>query len=193
MHPATILALSVGLAMDAMAVAAARGCAARRVAWRDVVRVALCFGGFQALMPLFGWGLGDAIGPWVQAFDHWIAFVLLLAIGGKMLLEARSHAGAAAGCPAPPAAEPFSTRVLLVLGVATSIDAFAVGITLPLLDAPLVFSIVSIGVVTAVLSAAGLLAGRRCGTALGPRLDALGGLALVALGTKILVEHLSAG
>jgi putative Mn2+ efflux pump MntP len=186
----TILVLSVGLAMDATAVAAARGCAASRLCARDVVRVGAFFGGFQALMPLLGWGVGGALGSWVQAFDHWIAFVLLAAIGAKMLWEALRSGGE---CAPGSAAEIFSTRVLLALAVATSLDAFAVGITLPLLDAPLALSLVSIGTVTAVLSAAGLLAGRRLGGALGPRLDAFGGVVLIALGVRILAEHLANG
>jgi len=190
MNALTILTLSVGLAMDATAVSAARGCAAASLRVRDVLRVALFFGGFQALMPGIGWLLGDSMGSAVGAWDHWIAFGLLGAIGGKMLWEARGAAE-----PAAPAqgsgVDLFATRGLLLLAVATSIDALAAGITLPLLDAPLLFSLASIGVITAVLSALGLLVGRRFGSLLGRRLDAFGGLVLVALGTKILCEHLA--
>jgi len=188
MNALTILTLSVGLAMDATAVSAARGCAAQSVRARDVLRVALFFGGFQALMPGIGWLLGNSMGSAVGAWDHWIAFGLLGAIGGKMLWEAR---GAAEAEPAAPSVDLFATRVLLLLAVATSIDALAAGITLPLLDAPLLFSLASIGVITALLSALGMLVGRRFGSVLGRRLDAFGGLVLVALGTKILFEHLA--
>ena len=189
MNAPTILALSAGLAMDATAVSAARGFAADALRVRDVLRVALFFGGFQALMPWLGWLLGDAVGPWVTAWDHWIAFVLLGAIGGKMLWEARSEpaveCGAASKCD-----DLFGTRVLLLLAVATSIDALAVGITLPMLGAPMAFSLASIGLVTAGLCALGIVAGRRFGSLLGRRLDAFGGLVLIGLGTKILLEHL---
>ena len=190
MHVTAILALALGLAMDATAVAAARGLAVPRILPRHVVLVATLFGGFQALMPLLGWLLGSAIGPTVQAWDHWIAFALLVAIGGKMLWEAR---GSSSEDSAAPTGDPFGWRVMLVLAIATSIDAFAVGITLPMLGAPLLLSLATIGVTTAVLSAAGLYAGRRFGALLGPRLDVVGGLVLIALGVKILVEHLRAG
>ena len=186
----TILTLSVGLAMDAMAVSAARGFAAPALRAGDVLRVALFFGGFQALMPLIGWFLGDAFGSAVSAWDHWIAFVLLGAIGAKMLWEARPspHAGGEAAASGD---DLFAPRVLVVLAIATSIDALAAGITLPMLGAPLLVSVASIGLVTATLSALGIVAGRRFGDVLGRRLEVFGGLVLMALGTKILVEHLT--
>lgn len=182
--------------MDATAVAAARGLAAKRVELRNTVTIALAFGGAQALMPLLGAWLGSAIGPSVQAWDHWIAFVLLGGLGLKMLHEARGaqrEAGEMKDAKdAEPATDPFGPRVIAVLAFATSIDAFAAGISLPMLGAPLVESIAAIGITTAILSAAGLHAGRRFGAMLGPRLDAFGGVVLIAMGTKILVEHLSA-
>jgi putative Mn2+ efflux pump MntP len=182
----SLLLLALGLAMDATAVAAARGCATRRIRLRHVALVALLFGGFQAGMPLLGWGLGRQLGPTVKAWDHWIAFALLAAIGAKMLHEAR---GAAGGEPRR-AGDPFAPKVLLLLALATSIDAFAVGITLPLLGAPFVLSLATIGVTTALLSALGLFAGQRFGAVLGRRLDALGGVALIGLGCVILFDHL---
>lgn len=183
-----ILLLAVGLAMDAMAVSAARGLAVPKVRRSHVVSVALFFGGFQALMPCVGWLIGASVGPLVQAWDHWVAFGLLGAIGTKMLLDARS------GDAAEPRTEgdPFAPAVMLVLAVATSIDALAVGVTLPMLNAPLLLAVVTIGVTAGGLSALGLFAGRRFGAAVGSRLDALGGLVLIALGTKILIEHLVA-
>lgn len=185
----SILVLALGLAMDATAVCAARGCAAPRIRARHVLLVALFFGGFQALMPLLGWLLGHGVGPLVQAWDHWIAFVLLAAIGGKMLWEARS-----ADKAEPEAnANLFGLRVLLLLAIATSIDALAVGFTLPMLNAPLGLSLVTIGVTTAITSAAALCVGRRFGDALGNRPDLVGGVVLIGLGTKILIEHLSGG
>jgi putative Mn2+ efflux pump MntP len=174
--------------MDATAVAAARGLAARRIRARHVLLVALLFGGFQAVMPLLGWFVGSRIGPLVERFDHWIAFVLLGAIGAKMLYEAGNTADE------PPDDEDlFGLKVLLLLALATSIDALAVGITLPMLGAPFLLTLVTIGVTTALTSAAGLLAGRHFGSALGKRLDIAGGLVLIGMGTKILIDHLSAG
>lgn len=189
-----ILLLAVGLAMDATAVAAARGMAAPRFVLRNVILVALLFGGAQALMPLLGWLVGMRIGPWVAAWDHWIAFVLLGGIGAKMLWEARGGAGADADAETPsPTQDPFGLRLLLLLALATSVDAFAAGLTLPMLGAPMLMSLATIGVTTALLSAGGLYAGRRFGALLGKRLDVFGGLVLIGLGTKILIEHLSAG
>jgi len=185
-----LFVLAVGLAMDATAVAAARGMAARTLRVRHVLATSSLFGGFQALMPLVGWFVGAELGPNIQAWDHWIAFVLLSAIGGKMLWEARAGAGAEA--PVAAESELFRFDVLLGLAVATSIDALAVGVTLPMLNAPFAGSLVTIGVTTALLSALGLVAGRRAGAALGRRLDLFGGAVLIGLGLKILVEHLSA-
>jgi putative Mn2+ efflux pump MntP len=182
-----VLWLSFSLAMDATAVAASRGLLVPRVQLRHVLAVALWFGGFQALMPLVGYGVGAALGDVVAAFDHWIAFSLLSAIGGKMLWEAWRGGGD----DDKPQGDPFAWRVLLVLAVATSIDALAAGFTLPLLDAPLLLSIATIGGVTAVLSALGIFAGRRFGAALGARLEVVGGLVLIALGCKTLFEHLN--
>lgn len=142
-------------------------------------------------MPLAGWKLGKKLGPLVQAWDHWIAFALLGAIGGKMLWEAYAEADEPSTATTEDSGEQaFRIKVLFVLAVATSIDAFAAGITLPILGAPLVLSLATIGVTTAILSTLGLFAGRRFGALLGKRLDVVGGLVLIALGTKILVEHL---
>lgn len=183
----SILTLAIGLAMDATAVAAARGLAVPRVTTRHVALVALFFGGAQALMPLVGWLVGAKFGQLVSSWDHWIAFGLLGALGGKMLWEAR----AGEEDVAPPEKDPFALGVLGSLAVATSIDALAAGVTLPLIGAPLVTTVTTIGVVTAVLSALGLFAGRKFGALLGKRLDVVGGLVLIGLGTKILFEHLA--
>lgn len=171
--------------MDAAAVSASRGMAVSRVRVRHAVLVAVFFGGFQALMPLIGWLAGSKVGPLVHGWDRWIAFVLLCGVGAKMLWESRS----ADEGPALAAKDErlFSLRVMLLLAIATSIDALAAGFTLPLVGAPLLTSVVTIGVTTAVLSVAGLLAGRRFGALLGKRLDTAGGLVLIGLGIKSLI------
>jgi manganese efflux pump family protein len=183
----SILLLAVGLAMDAAAVSAARGAAAREIRARHVAMVALFFGGFQAAMPLLGATLGGKLGPLVEAWDHWIAFVLLGGIGLNMLRQSWRSAG---GAEAPATGDPFGAKVMLLLAIATSIDALAVGVTLPMLGAPLPLTLVTIGIVTAALSALGLAAGRRFGALLGRRFEAVGGVVLVVLGAKILVQHL---
>lgn len=183
-----IFLLSLGLAMDATAVAAARGVVATTVRVRDALLVGALFGGAQALMPAAGWLLGDVVGPAVKSVDHWIAFVLLVGIGGKMLWEARGDDDDEEAVGADQA---FALKGLLLLAVATSIDAFAVGITLPMLNAPFALSLVTIGVVSFVLSAVAVLVGKKLGAILGSKLEVVGGLVLVVLGVRILVEHLS--
>jgi putative Mn2+ efflux pump MntP len=180
-----LLLLAIGLAMDATAVSVARGLQIARVLPRHVISVALFFGGFQALMPLVGWQVGSQLGPLLRLWDHWVAFVLLAAIGGKMIWDAKAESGNLAR----PGADPFGLSTMLLLAIATSIDALAAGITLPMLDAPLWGSIATIGLVTAACSAAGLFAGRQFGQRLGARLDLFGGLLLIGLGVKVLLEH----
>lgn len=184
----SIFLLAVGLSMDAMAVAAARGLSVRRIRLAHVLLIAGFFGGFQAAMPLLGWWLGVSVGPAIAAWDHWVVFVVLGGIGAKMLWEARQPDDAEGRVDEHDA---FRLRLLLVLAIATSIDALAAGFTLPLLGAPLVLSLATIGITTALLSALGLFAGHRFGAALGRRLDAAGGLMLIGLGLKTLIEHLS--
>ena len=198
---ASVVALALGLAVDATAAAAACGVAAPAVRPRHYATVAAYFGGFQALMPLLGWLLATWIGAAIAAWDHWIAFVLLGGIGAKMLLEAwRSGRGAPDAAPtqhaapAQPAAPDagFGVRLMLGLAIATSIDAFAAGITLPMFQVPIALSIAAIGVITAGASALGLAVGRRLGDRVGRGLDVIGGAVLIGLGAKILVEHLTA-
>lgn len=188
---ATLL-LAIGLAMDATAVSAAKGLSTPRILPRQVALVAVFFGGFQALMPMVGWLAGARIGPFVESWAHWIAFVLLGVIGTKMLWEAREAPRRAdeSENTGQDKGDPFGFRVMCVLAVATSIDALAVGVSLPLLHAPFVRTLATIGVTTAVLSGVGLFAGRRFGAMLGNRLDAFGGLVLLGLGVKLLVQGL---
>ncbi len=180
---AAIVALAFGLAMDAAAVSAARGLSTPAVRARHVALVAGFFGGFQALMPALGWAVGATVGGYVAAWARWIAAAVLVVIGGKMLWEARLAAddgGSTCG-------DPWRLGVMLALAVATSVDALAVGFTLPLLRAPFTLTIVTIGLVTAASSALALLVGRRLGALLGRRLDAAGGAVLLALAAKLLL------
>jgi putative Mn2+ efflux pump MntP len=187
MSVTTVLLLSLALSADAAAVAATRGLGLSRLRARHFVLVAVWFGGAQAGMALLGSLLGQRFGSVLAPYDHWIAFVLLSGLGLKMLHEARR----AEHAPEAAVADAFAPRAMAVLAFATSIDALAVGVTLPLLRAPMAFTVVAIGLVTALLSALGLMAGRRFGAALGPRADAAGGVILIVLGAKILAEHLS--
>lgn len=170
---------AIALAMDCTAVAVSLGLS-RRVRASDALRIGLMFGGFQAAMPALGWIVGTRVASLVDAHSNWIAFGLLVAVGVKMLDEAR-HADDEA------AEGSLSLPSLVPLAVATSIDALAVGVGLPVMHAPFATSLTVIGVVSFVLSIVGAYAGRRAGKHVGSRLDALGGIVLIALGVKMLL------
>lgn len=186
----SLVLLAVGLAMDAAAVSAARGLLLSEIELRHILLVAVFFGGSQALMPMLGYALGASVGQWIAAWDHWIVFMLLSGLGLRMIREAFQNDDPE---HARTTSDPFAVPVLLALAFATSVDSLAAGITLPLLGAPLLSSSAVIGAITALLCVAALYIGRRFGAALGRRLDLIGGLALIALGTKTLIEHLSHG
>jgi putative Mn2+ efflux pump MntP len=187
---ASILLLALALAMDATAVAAAKGLAAPAVRLSDALRIALLFGGFQAGMTAAGAFGAARFAALIEAYDHWIAFVLLAGIGGKMIWEAlRPERDGEEKV----ATDPFAWKGLIVFAVATSIDALAAGVTLPLIDANIPLAVAVIGVASGVLSFAGVYAGRKIGDRLGKKLDLLGGVVLVLLGVKTLLEHLLGG
>jgi putative Mn2+ efflux pump MntP len=173
------VALAFGLAMDATAVSAARGLAQQRPG--EVVILPLLFGGFQAGMAALGWLAGVWVGPYISAWDHWVAFGLLVAIGGKMVVEAWRNDD---GTPPPPG----TPLLYLGLAVATSIDAAAAGITLPLVPAPPWLSLVLIGTITAACTVGGHTAGRYAGERFGARLAILGGVVLIAIAFKLLIQ-----
>lgn len=178
------IALAFGLAMDATAVSAARGLGARRP--RELVLLPLLFGGFQSGMSALGWLAGRWAGAYIARWDHWVAFGLLVAIGGKMLRDAwrDGRAGPGEKRPDPPATLP----VYLGLAIATSIDAAAAGLTLPLVPVAPWLSLTLIGTITAACSAAGYLAGQFVGERFGARLAALGGLVLIGIGVEMLIR-----
>ncbi len=177
-----LLLLAVGLSMDAFAVSLCKGLAAGTPRLGQVLAAGLWFGGFQALMPLLGYWLGSAFGSTIARWDHWIAFGLLAAIGGHMIKESFTP---------DRADDSFAPVTMLVLALATSIDAMAVGVTFALLpNVALWQSVATIGVVTFVFSAVGVAAGSALGRRFGPRAKRLGGVILIAIGLKILLEHL---
>ncbi len=179
-----IVFIAVGLAMDAFAVSVAEGVALTRVSAGHTLRVALYFGAFQALMPVVGWFAGTGLQDFIGGVDHWVAFGLLMFIGGKMLLDA--VLGFETGEPRAP-----STGVrLLVLSVATSIDALAVGLSLAILHEGVWGAALVIGMVTGVMCAAGIHIGDRIGRKVGRYAEVLGGLLLCAIGARILGQHL---
>jgi len=186
MHLTTIIVIALGLAMDAFAVSIVTGSVYRELHIRHVLRMALFFGGFQAIMPIVGFLAGLSLKGYIAAWDHWIAFGLLSLVGGKMILEAFKISST------EKRQDPSSLVVLLALSVATSIDALAVGVTLSLLTASIALAVTIIGLVTFGLSYAGVAIGKRFGHFFESRIEVLGGLILIAIGTKILIQHLTA-
>jgi manganese efflux pump family protein len=181
----TIFVIALGLSMDAFAVSITSGLGMERFRVKSALRIALFFGGFQALMPVIGYFAGLSIRSLISSFDHWIAFGLLLFVGARMIYESLFNHDDESKMDT----EDLAT--LLMLAVATSIDALAVGLSLSLLEVDIVSSASLIGTVTFVLSFFGVLIGRRAGRALGSRVEILGGVILIGIGFKILLSHLS--
>ena len=180
-----LLFIALGVSADAFAVALGKGLHMRQFSVRGAAVIAVTFGLFQAAMPLAGWLLGTAFAPVISGVDHWIAFGLLGLVGGKMIWEAaRAHPDDDVDADRVP------LRELVVLSVATSIDALAVGVTLAFLPVSIGASVALIGVTTAVLTFVGVLVGAKVGAALGRPAEIAGGVVLVLIGTSILLEHL---
>ena len=175
--------MAFGLAMDAFAVSIASGATYKHLKIRHTLRIAVFFGGFQALMPLIGALAGLSLKGYIADYDHWVAFAILAAVGGKMICESFKMTSAEKSF------NPSNILVLLTLSVATSIDALAIGITLSLVVASIATSIIVIGLVTFVLSYIGILIGKNFGHIFENKIEAVGGLVLIALGVKILLEH----
>lgn len=178
--------IAVGLSMDAFAVSVCKGLATQQLRWRHYLIIGAWFGGFQALMPSIGYLLGSTFESYITAVDHWVAFFLLCLIGGSMVKEALSKDGESGVDNSS-----FAFRNMLLLAVATSIDALAVGVTFALLPGVSIVAAVSfIGATTFLLSAAGLKAGNVFGLRYKSRAELTGGIILILMGGKILLEHL---
>ena len=180
---AELFILAVGLSMDAFAVSVCKGLSIQKLKPRHAVIVGAWFGAFQALMPAIGWLLGSAFADMIEAVDHWIAFGLLAFIGGNMIREALGHEEE----DADPSLAPIA---MLLLAVATSIDALAVGVTFAFLRVAVVPAVTLIGVCTFAISAAGVKIGNVFGARYKSRAELLGGIVLVLIGLKILLDHL---
>jgi len=178
-----VFGIALGLAMDAFSVAVATGGALGVVAKRQTFRLSFHFGLFQFMMPIIGWLAGVAVESLIQDFDHWIAFALLGYVGGKMIYES------VMGDDGEPKGDPTRGMSLVALSVATSIDALAVGLSLGLLGVDVFVPAVIIGVVAATLTGIGLQIGRYAGLWLGPWMERVGGIVLIGIGVKIVLEH----
>lgn len=175
--------IAVGLSMDAFAVSVCKGLAVQKVSLRHAAIAGLWFGGFQALMPLLGWLLGSRFQSAIERFDHWIAFVLLLILGINMLREAFGEEDECTNSS-------FAWRIMLTMALATSIDALAIGVTFAFLKVSILPAILLIGVTTFLLSALGVRLGNVFGQRYQKAAEILGGVILILMGFKILLEHL---
>jgi len=185
MNLVELTSIAVALSMDALAVSVACGFSARSVPNRNAIIAALFFGGFQAGMPALGWSLGELAYSQIEAYDHWVAFFLLLSVGIKMIWD--SFSGGECDCKKS-FINPLNYAVLFALAVATSLDAFAVGISFSCRRLPIVFPALYIGATTFIISLAGLKFSSKIGDKFGAKMNLLGGLVLIAIAVKVVVE-----
>ncbi len=179
----TLLVLSLGLAMDAFAVAVCKGLAIQKLTWKRACIVGGWFGGFQALMPAIGYVLGIQFADKIDAFDHWVAFILLALIGINMIRGALSG-------KEEDADDSLTVRTMFILAMATSIDALAIGITFAFLAVNIVAAVLTIGVITFTASVVGVRIGHVFGTKFRKTAELGGGIILIVLGLKTLIEHM---
>jgi len=179
----TILIIATALSMDAFSVSIATGAAYKKTGNFNALKMAFFFGIFQAVMPIVGWLAGLSFRKYIESFDHWIAFALLAAVGGKMIYEAIFTK------QKQQKNNPMTLTLLLVLSIATSIDALAVGITFSLIAESIIKAVIVIGLVTFVFSYIGVFIGEKLGHFFENKIEIAGGLMLLAIGIKILIEH----
>lgn len=186
----TIIFIAFGLSMDAFAVSIANGAILKKVTKNEALKIGAYFGGFQAFMPLLGWSLGVRFQNYITEIDHWIALLLLGFIGGKMIYETlKENKKGESQCEAYKSQEALSNKTLIILSVATSIDALAVGISFAFLKVSIIQSIVTIGLITFIICFLGVLIGKKCGQFLKTKAEFLGGTVLILIGIKIFIEH----
>jgi putative Mn2+ efflux pump MntP len=175
--------VAIGLGMDAFAVAVAVGAVIKRLRLRHIFRLSLHFGLFQFLMPIVGWLAGMTMTKIFADYDHWIAFVILVCVGGKMIWESFKEDRVALK-------DPTRGLSLIILSLATSIDALAVGLSFAFLKMPIIYPSAVIGIVAFIMTAGGMVLGTKIGKLFGKRVKLLGGLILIGIGVKILLDHI---
>lgn len=178
-----IVLIALGLAMDAFAVSICKGLSMKKMNWKNAIIISLYFGTFQALMPVIGYFLGTTFSGLVKSVDHWIAFILLAIIGGNMIKDSFDNEYEKRN-------EKIDFKTMIILAIATSIDALAVGITFAFFKTNIILAICIIGIITFILSLIGVKIGNRFGDKFQNKAELTGGIILIIIGTKILLEHL---
>jgi putative Mn2+ efflux pump MntP len=174
--------IGVGLSMDALAVSICKGLSIGGAKFKGAVLIGVFFGFFQGAMPVLGWVMGKQFAGVVSGIDHWVAFIILAVIGGRMIYNSlKNNESCALG--------PLKFQELFLLAIATSIDALAVGVTFAFLEVSIISAAIVIGTITFALSLGGVLFGTRCGNAFGNKAEILGGMVLILIGLKILLEQ----
>lgn len=179
----SILIIAVALGIDAFSVAAGIGAGKNQLARRSIFRLSFCFGLFQFMMPVIGWAAGRTVADYIAGYDHWMAFTLLAIVGLKMIKESFGSEQERAD------SDPTAGWTLIILSIATSIDALAVGLSFAFLKVDVLFASIVIGIICFFMTAVGIFFGRQLGRLFGKRAEIVGGFVLIGIGLKILVEH----
>jgi len=182
----TIFLIAIGLSFDTFAVSVSSGLILRKIDFFNATKIAITLAVFQAAMPVIGWLAGSGIKNYAEDFDHWIAFGILALLGGKMIIESFKTD------PEERQFNPLAFRVMIGMAIATSIDALIVGFSFALLNYRILVSVGIIGAVTYTVAMLGMLFGKKIGSRMGRRMEILGGVMLILIGLKILIEHLQA-
>jgi manganese efflux pump family protein len=186
MHILTIVLIAIGLSFDTFAVSISSGLILRKIDFFNATKIAVTLAVFQAVMPLLGWLAGSGLKNYIESFDHWIAFGILGLLGGKMIFESFKTD------PENRSFNPLDIKVMIGMAIATSIDALIVGFSFALLNFKILLSMSIIGSVTYIVAMLGMLFGKKIGSRMGRRMEMLGGIMLILIGLKILIEHLTA-
>jgi manganese efflux pump family protein len=178
----TLLVLSIGLCFDTFAVSVSSGLIRKEILFWQAVRIAFFLALFQALMPVLGWLGGITIKDWIEPFDHWVALGILTILGIKMIIESQKNGE-------EKNIDPLNIKFIISMALATSIDAFAVGISFAIIQVNMLLAVLIIGSVTFIASMLGILFGKKTGSHFGQKMEIIGGLILIAIGIKIVIEH----
>ncbi|NVO10628.1 MAG: manganese efflux pump [Bacteroidales bacterium] len=178
----TLFLLAIGLCFDTFAVSVSSGLIRKEIVFWQAARIAFFLATFQAVMPVLGWLGGITIRNWIEPFDHWVALGILTILGVKMLLESQKSSD-------DKNIDPLDIKVIISMALATSIDAFAVGISFAIIEVNMLLAVIIIGLVTFIASMLGILFGKKTGSRFGQKMEIIGGIILIAIGIKIVIEH----